>query len=377
MSTDLKRLLAYSTTENVGLIYARGRDAGCCCARTGEIRSGRRRTRSRRCCWRQPCRVQDDAVPGGRRGAARAPVNGTWTVSAVWSRGCRRTTAAFGVGALGAAALPVTCGFVGRVGVAAVADPRGRPGRMRRWPILMPVAVAVVALTAGLALLTFVKAYGMAFLARPRGPRPTLHGHEGGCAMRVAMLAGAAARRPDSGWRRGLVAAGWPRRRGRWHRARSVCWGRLPGVDALLDPVALATSGGAGAGPVLCGPCGLGAARPAPRSSTWRGAAGGPGLSPRMQYTATSYAEPLSAGLRRRLAAPSAILRSPMPRSRATWSSRFGTASRSTMSSRTGSIEPAGRAADRLGERRAGCRTAASTATWASRSSRWSRSWWW
>ena len=32
----------------------------------------------------------------------------------------------------------------------------------------MPVAVAVVALTAGLAVATFVKAFGIGFLARPR-----------------------------------------------------------------------------------------------------------------------------------------------------------------------------------------------------------------
>ena len=31
MASDLKRLLAYSTTENVGLIWSRWR-SGCCCA---------------------------------------------------------------------------------------------------------------------------------------------------------------------------------------------------------------------------------------------------------------------------------------------------------------------------------------------------------
>ena len=57
--------------------------------------------------------------------------------------------------------------------------------------VVMPLAVAVVALTAGLALLTFVKAYGIAFLARPRGPEAG-RAHEAPASMRAAMVVSAA-----------------------------------------------------------------------------------------------------------------------------------------------------------------------------------------
>ena len=88
----------------------------------------------------------------------------------------------------------------------------------------MPVAVAVVALTAGLALLTFVKAYGIAFLARPRSDGAAAAHESGAWTMRPAMLLSAAAvlalgLRPGSG--RGGRHPGrrywwrWPRSAGR------------------------------------------------------------------------------------------------------------------------------------------------------------------
>src|SRR5207244_11911737 len=66
----------------------------------------------------------------------------------------------------------------------------------------------------------------------------------------------------------------------------------LSGLGALLDPVALSVMAGLVALPVLV--AAVASARRHPRRTTalvWGG--GGARLSPRMQYTATSYAEPL------------------------------------------------------------------------------------
>jgi hypothetical protein len=66
----------------------------------------------------------------------------------------------------------------------------------------------------------------------------------------------------------------------------------LPGLDALLDPVALTLLAGVVLIPVVA--VNASAARRAPRRDVdlaW--GCGGIRVSPRMQYTATSYAEPL------------------------------------------------------------------------------------
>ncbi len=88
VATDLKRLLAYSTTENMGLIFVGLGAAGCCRARRRpalaalalaaallHVRQPRRR--SRRCCSSPPVRC-----------CAR-PAPATWTPSAGCARGCR------------------------------------------------------------------------------------------------------------------------------------------------------------------------------------------------------------------------------------------------------------------------------------------------
>ena len=92
------------------------------------------------------------------------------------------TSVSFGIGALGAAALPVTSGFVAEwallqslIHVDARAD--------RVLAIVIPITMGVVALTVGLGLLTFVKAYGIGFLARPRTPAAAT-AHEQSCRRR-------------------------------------------------------------------------------------------------------------------------------------------------------------------------------------------------
>ena len=72
------------------------------------------------------------------------------------------------LGALAAAALPPGNGVRQRVAAAAGPDPRLAAPAASTTALVMPIAVAAVALTAGLAVATFVKAFGVGFLARPR-----------------------------------------------------------------------------------------------------------------------------------------------------------------------------------------------------------------
>ena len=85
------------------------------------------------------------------------------------------TTAMVAIGALVAAALPPGNGFVSEwlllQGLIHSLPATGAP--IVAVAVTMPLAVAVVALTAGLGVATFVKAFGVGFLARPRSPAAT------------------------------------------------------------------------------------------------------------------------------------------------------------------------------------------------------------
>jgi formate hydrogenlyase subunit 3/multisubunit Na+/H+ antiporter MnhD subunit len=289
VASDLKRLLAYSTTENVGLMFlAMG---------TGLL-------------------LRSVSVPGPADVAivsclllvaSHAAFKSTLFLGAgsvmhatgerdldrMGGLGARMpvTSAAFGIGALGAAALPVTAGFVAEWALLQSLIHGARPDD-RLVAVAMPVAVAVVALTAGLALMTFVKAYGIAFLARPRSGGAT-DAQEATRSMRAAMiLAGASVLL--LGLVPGLVAEAAARAAGVPGVGSGGWFGLdLPGVEAALDPVALLLIATVIAVPVVW--VSVLAARRRPRRRVelaWGG--GGVRVSSRMQYTATSYAEPLA-----------------------------------------------------------------------------------
>jgi hydrogenase-4 component B len=289
VASDLKRLLAYSTTENVGLMFL--------AVGTGLL-------------------LRSVSVPGPADVAivsclllvaSHAAFKSTLFLGAgsvlhatgerdldrMGGLGARMpvTSAAFGIGALGAAALPVTAGFVAEWALLQSLIHGARPDD-RLVAVAMPVAVAVVALTAGLALMTFVKAYGIAFLARPRSAGAT-DAHEATSSMRAAMLlAGASVLL--LGLVPGLVAEAAARAAGVSDVGSGGWFGvDLPGVVAALDPVALLLIAAVIAVPVVW--VSVLAARHRPRRRVelaWGG--GGVRVSPRMQYTATSYAEPLA-----------------------------------------------------------------------------------
>ncbi|HWS58744.1 MAG TPA: proton-conducting transporter membrane subunit, partial [Actinotalea sp.] len=288
VASDVKRLLAYSTSENVGLMVLA---LGTALLLRGYEAPGAASTALIAClllvvshaAFKVTLFLGAGAVlhATGERDLDRL---GGLVHRMPW------TGAAFALGALGAAALPVTGGFAAEWALLQALIHGVRPGD-RVVAVAVPIALAVIALTAGLALLTFVKAYGIAFLARPRTGAAAA-AHESPVTMRVAMGAGAVAV-VAIGVVPGPVAAVLARAAG-VAGATPVALGglELTGVGAVLDPVALTVLGLVVAVPVLVGAAVL--ARRHPRvadAPAW--GCGAIRSSPRMQYTATSYAEPL------------------------------------------------------------------------------------
>ncbi|WP_031467886.1 proton-conducting transporter membrane subunit [Sciscionella sediminilitoris] len=165
MSTDVKRLLGHSTTENMGLVLIGIGAAGLFTV------AGQR------------------GLAGLALGAALLHVVGHAAVktllflsagSVLRATGTRDldelgglrgpmpgTTAAFGWGGLALSALPPGTMFVSEW-LLLQALIHGVASASTAEAIVLPVAVAAIALTAGLAVATFVKAFGIGFLARPR-----------------------------------------------------------------------------------------------------------------------------------------------------------------------------------------------------------------
>jgi formate hydrogenlyase subunit 3/multisubunit Na+/H+ antiporter MnhD subunit len=289
VASDLKRLLAYSTTENVGLMFL--------AAGTGTVLRSVGATGAADVAF-GACLLLAAGHAAFKTtlflGAGSVlHASGERDLDRMGGLGARLpvTSLAFGIGALGAAALPVTVGFVAEWALLQSLI-HGASRENRVVAVAMPVAVAVVALTAGLALLTFVKAYGTAFLARARSTGAA-EAVEESWTMRVAMTTSAAAvlllgivpgpltkAAASAGDLDGVGSGGW-------------VGIDLVGVDAVLDPIALSLMALVLALPVVG--VALAAARRRPRRRVdlaW--GCGGVRLSPRMQYTATSYAEPLA-----------------------------------------------------------------------------------
>ena len=97
---DLKRLLAFSTSGEHRPDPARRRVRRACSLASGNAAGGRAGDGRGAAAHRQPCRVQDAAVPGRRVGGAAPPAPATWTGWAGWSRRMPATTALVAVGAL-------------------------------------------------------------------------------------------------------------------------------------------------------------------------------------------------------------------------------------------------------------------------------------
>lgn len=287
VASDLKRLLAYSTTENIGLILI----AIAVALLTRESRPGVAATALLAALL---LTVSHAAFKTTLFLAAGAILHATGERDLDRMGGLAvrmpMTTVALAVGALGAAALPVTSGFVAEwTLLQSLIHADARTDRLTT--ALLPLVMGVVALTAGLALLTFTKAFGIAALARPRS-EAVAGARETAPAMWAAQLLAAAAVLA-MGLAPGPVGTALAGALPDGSAAATSTGGlALPGVEAQLDAVALTLLALVLTLPVLT--VALVLARRVPRRHVDLGwGCGGVRTSPRMQYTATSYAEPL------------------------------------------------------------------------------------
>jgi formate hydrogenlyase subunit 3/multisubunit Na+/H+ antiporter MnhD subunit len=165
VATDLKRLLAYSTTENVGLILIGVGAAGLFAA------SGNRALASVAMAAALLHVVNHAAFKGLLFLGAGSVLAATGVRDLDRLGGLARrmpvTGATFAVGTLAIIALPPLNGFVSEW-LLLQALVQGLPSSTAAVAVTMPLAVAAVALTGGLAAATFVKAFGTGFLAMPR-----------------------------------------------------------------------------------------------------------------------------------------------------------------------------------------------------------------
>lgn len=294
VNSDLKRLLAYSTTENIGLIVT-AIGLGALLTGAGQAEVGR---------------VADVAalllVVSHASFKTALFLSAGSILHVTGERDLDRlgglihthpyTAASFGLGALGATALPITAGFVAEwVLLQALVHGDGTSDRL--IAVILPLAMGVVALTLGLGLLTFVKAWGIAFLARPRSERAArpIHGR-GSADHSYSMIAGLVASGAVVvvlGFAAGPLSVALAAAAGVGGVESTPLLGvAFPAVGVVLEPAALMVLTCAVGVPFVVYNGVL--RRRYPRRDTdlpW--GCGRARTSPRFEYTATSYAEPL------------------------------------------------------------------------------------
>ncbi|CAG7640059.1 proton-conducting transporter membrane subunit [Rhodococcus opacus] len=297
VATDLKRLLGYSTTENLGIMLM-GLGAGAVFA--GE---GNRVLAS--------LLVAAALLHALNHGAFKALLflgagsvmrsTGTRDLDQLGGLASRMpvTTALVAVGALGAATLPPGNGFVSEwlllqgfthsLGMDGVTD--------TVTTVAMPLAVAALALTTGLAVVAFVKAFGIGFLARPRTAEAAA-AVESPWSMRLAMGA-AALVCTGLAWFPALLGESLvraisvlPSVRDGNPIGRDGVTIRLAGISGSMSPFLVAVALAAGMAAAAAGARWAQTRVPVRRAVPW--GSGRRSLTPRMEYTATSFAEPLT-----------------------------------------------------------------------------------
>jgi hypothetical protein len=293
VATDLKRLLAYSTTENMGLItLALG--ASSLLAGSGAA---------------APATIAMTAAMLHLIAHAAFKSLGFLAAGSVLAatglrdldrlgglaRRMPATTILFGVAALGASGLPLGAGFVSEW-LLIQSLIHAAPQHSTIVALTTPLVLGVVALTTGLGVAAMVKAFGIGFLARARSERAGEAREAPTSMLTGMMIAGAAclvlAVAPV------VVAAVLRRVLDSLPAVRAVGFTdlgaviRLPGLSGSIAPGVIA------AALVVAVVVAVGLAqlrmrrRPEPVTlPLW--SCGADGLTPRMQYTATSFAEPL------------------------------------------------------------------------------------
>ena len=168
MEQDLKRLLAYSSVENVGIIFL-GIGAGMMFQSYGlttlamlGLVAGLYHTLNH-ACFKGLLFLGAGAVLHATHTRNMEELGGL-------IKGMPRTALCFLVGAAAISGLPPLNGFVSEwlVFQALLGGPQLPRAELG---VLMPLAVGMLALTSGLAAACFVKAFGISFLAMPRSAR--------------------------------------------------------------------------------------------------------------------------------------------------------------------------------------------------------------
>lgn len=290
VQSDLKRLLAYSTTENVGLITT-AIGVGLLLQQSGQQAAAEVALMAALLLAISHAAFKTTLFLGA---GAVLHATGERDLDHLGGLASRMpvTALTFGAGALGAAALPVTSGFVAEwVLLQALIHADARTDRL--LAVVMPLTMGVVALTIGLGLLTFVKAAGIGLLARPRS-EAAAKATEVGFTMRLALLASAGL---TIGL--GLIPGPLAQLLAGAVGATKIATTGLSGIElgglgaVMLDPLVLTSLTAVMlAGIVIVNAL---AARRHPRRAVelpW--GCGGERTSPRMEYNATSYSEPLA-----------------------------------------------------------------------------------
>ncbi|MGW6906673.1 proton-conducting transporter transmembrane domain-containing protein [Streptomyces sp. NPDC054940] len=292
MASDLKRLLAYSTSENMGLVLI---GVGA----SGLFGAYDDRPLAALALAAALLHVVNHAAFKALLFCAAGSV--------LWATGLRDLDRLGGL----RARMPVTAGLFALAALGAVALPPGN-GFISEWLLLqslihgfqvpgvavavvLPLSVALIALSAGIAAAAFVKALGVGFFARPRSeqaatakeaPRLMLAGMG-----LLAALCAALALVPGllgDGLDRAVAATGLP---GRGAVSGGGLKVRLADISASLSPLWVV----AALTVVLALAAGLprlyGRRRRRENARLWDCGGGAP--TARMAYTATSFAEPL------------------------------------------------------------------------------------
>ena len=293
VATDLKRLLAYSTTENLGLItLALG--AATLFAASG---AGAPATIAAAAAMLHLIAHAAFKSLGFLAAGSVLAATGLRDLDRLGglARRMPTTTTLFGVAALGACGLPLGAGFVSEwlLVQSLIHTP---PGHATIFSLTTPLAVGAVALTTGLGVAAMVKAFGIGFLARPRcreaagareAPASMLFGMTAAAAACVVLAVAPSVIAPVL--RRAVAALPAARTVGLTDFGAVV---RLPGLQGSIAPGVIA--GGLVAAALTAAMLGRWRRGRRPDPATlplW--ACGAADLTERMQYTATSFAEPL------------------------------------------------------------------------------------
>jgi hydrogenase-4 component B len=294
VATDLKRLLAYSTTENMGLItLALG--AAALLSSYGAHQVAAMAMTAALLLILSHAAFKTLAFLAAGSVLAATGLRDLDKLGGL-ARRMPGTTVMFGIAALGASGLPLGAGFVGEwlLLQSLIHSPHDNNTLLA---LTMPLSVGAVALTTGLGIAAMVKAFGVGFLARPRSAAAEA-AREAPASMMAGMGLAAAACAVFAvapvlfGPMLSHVLAALPSVGGSEAGPALGTYLRLPGIAGSMSPGLIAAAL-AVAVLLALGLARWGARRRPATATVPLWACGADSLSSKMQYTATSFAEPL------------------------------------------------------------------------------------